>query len=100
MCIQSVPELPHENFVRLQCKNGRKGIFKTTIVNESLYEFSNGNWVRVITSATSYIHLGFHDETIHSQMGHVFLSKTRHSIAVMSGILEELTVILTIIWWL
>jgi hypothetical protein len=47
-CIQSVPEVPYENYVRrFQCKNRKRRYFQT-IENENLHEIRNDNWVTVV----------------------------------------------------
>jgi hypothetical protein len=53
-CIQSIPEVPYELFVRkFSPKVGREDIFKPAVANESLDEISNDNWVRVVNFTTS-----------------------------------------------
>jgi len=48
----------------------------------------------------SETHVDFSDEKMHSHIDHVLLDKIRHSSirVVMSDPLEELTVIVTIVW--
>jgi hypothetical protein len=76
-------------------KIGRKDIFKSIIGNESLYETSNDNGVRVVNFETSknlivkstiLPHRDIHEQTwtspesvTHNQTDHVLIDKRRHS---------------------
>jgi hypothetical protein len=78
----------------LNAKVGRKDIFKPTIGNESLYEFSNDNGVRLVNFATSknlrvkstvYPHRNIHkytwtspDGKTHNQIDHILVDRRRH----------------------
>jgi len=93
--ILSVPNIPHENFVRFQCKIGREDIFKPTIRNESLHEISNDNGIRavnfgasknLIVKSTVFLHCNIHQYTwtwpdgkVCNQMSHVLIDKGWHS---------------------
>jgi UDP-glucose 4-epimerase len=95
-------------------KVGRDDIFKPIIGNENLLEIINDNGVRVVNFATSetlivksttFPHREIHKHTwispdgvTHNQISHVLIDKRRHSDILISGNLEELTVILTTTW--
>jgi hypothetical protein len=53
-CIQPLPKVPHEYFVRRsQYKIRKEDVFKQVIGTESLYEISDVNGVRVVNFAMS-----------------------------------------------
>jgi hypothetical protein len=74
---------------------GNKGIFKTTVGNESLHDISNDTGIRVVNFATSenqivmstvFLHHNIYkytwcscDEKTHNQVDHVLMRKRRHS---------------------
>jgi hypothetical protein len=76
-------------------KVGREDIFKPTIGNESLYEISNDNGVRLVNFATSenlrvksamFPHRNIHkytwtspDEKTHNQIDHILVDRRKHS---------------------
>jgi endonuclease/exonuclease/phosphatase family metal-dependent hydrolase len=71
-------------------KVAREDIFKPTIWNESLYEISNDNGVRLVHSATSkstmFPHHTIHkytwmstDGKTHNQINHILVDRRRHS---------------------
>jgi hypothetical protein len=76
-------------------KVGRKDIFKPTIENESLYEISNDNVVRIANFATSinlriksmmFLHHNIHkhiwtspDGKTHNQIDHIQIDRRRYS---------------------
>jgi hypothetical protein len=79
----------------LNAKLGREYVFKPTVGNESLYEISNDNGVRVINFAASkninvkstmFPHPNIHkytwsspDGNTHNQIGHIMIERRRHS---------------------
>jgi len=76
-------------------KVGRENILKPTIGNESLYQHSNDNCVRIVTFATSknlviksimFPHQNIHkytwtspDGKIHNQIDHILIDRRWHS---------------------
>jgi hypothetical protein len=86
----------------LSAKVGRKDIFKPTIRNESLYEISSDNGVRIVNFATlknltvkstMYPHRNIHivacispDENIRNQIDHILIDRRRHDQEKMAEI--------------
>ena len=76
-------------------KVGREKIFKPTIGNESLHQYSNDNDVRIVNFATSgnlvvkntiFPHRNIHkytwtslDGNTHNQIDHILIDRRRHS---------------------
>jgi hypothetical protein len=98
--------------VEFNVKAGREDIFKPPVGNESLYEISNDSGIRVvkfstlrslIVKSTVFLNHNIHEYTwtspdgkTHNQIDRVLI-KGSIQLQLMSNILEELSVILTII---
>jgi hypothetical protein len=96
-------------------KVGRENIFKLTIGNESLYQDSNNNGVKIVNFATSknlvvkstmFPHRNIHkytwtspDGKTHNQIDHILIDRRWYSY-YMYEVSGELIVILITIWWL
>jgi hypothetical protein len=94
-------------------KAGTKHIFKPTISNENLHEIINFYEKTVVSFAKSKMQLsrvqyfyvimfvntfGLLPMKRHNQIDHFLIDKRRHSNIIDIRLLEELIVILTIIW--
>jgi hypothetical protein len=117
VCIRTVAEIPQENFVGdFNAKVGREYIFKQTIANDSLHGISDDNGVKVENVATSKKYncqrvQCSHITTFINTLELLLVGKNRTRLIItsskiksgiqiylMSDLLEELTVILNIIW--
>jgi endonuclease/exonuclease/phosphatase family metal-dependent hydrolase len=96
-------------------KVGREGIFKRTIVNESLHEISNDNGVRLVNVATSknlrvkstmFPHRNIHkytwtspDGKTHNQIDHILVDRRRHSNVLDVRSFRATGWVVNTIWW-
>ena len=97
-------------------KVGRENIFKPTIGNESLHQYSNDNGVRIVNFTTSknlvvkstiFPHRNIHnytwtspDEKTHNKIDHILIERRRHSSILDVRSFRGADVILITIWWL
>ena len=95
---------------------GREKIFKPTIGNESLHQYSNDNGVRIVNfcnignsvvKSTMFPQRNIRkntwtstDRKTHNQIDHILIDRRRHSSILDVQSFRELTVILITIWWL
>jgi len=96
-------------------KVGRENIFKPSIGNESLHQYSNDNGVRIVNFATSknlvvksrmFLNWNIHkftwtssDGQTHNQTEHILIDRRRNSSIIDYEVSGELIVTMITTWW-